>query len=58
MAEEARQKYDLDMASYRQAGFSQAQQGQGDGASTTTAATVSVSQAGVTYTTGNYAGLL
>ena len=28
MAEEARQKYDLDMASYRQAGFSQAQQGQ------------------------------
>lgn len=56
MAEEARQKYDLEMASYRQAGFAGAQQG--DGASATTTATVAVSQADVTYTTGNYAGLL
>ena len=55
MAEEARQKYDLEMASYRQAGFAQ----QNDGASATTTSSVAVSQAGgVTYTTGNYAGLL
>jgi hypothetical protein len=45
MAEEGRQKYDQDMASYRQAGF-----GSPDGSLTTTSSGTAVSQAGTTYT--------
>ena len=48
MAEEARQKYDLDMAAYRQAGVS--------GAASSDSGTTT-SQSGTTYS-ANYGGLL
>jgi len=51
MAEEGRQKYDQDMASYRQAGLSAT----GDNASS---AGGTVTQSGTTYTEASYGNLL
>jgi hypothetical protein len=51
MAEEARQKYDLEMATYRQAGFSGGAQSEGVSV-TTSAGTASQSGATYTYTGG------
>jgi hypothetical protein len=56
MAEEARQKYDLEMASYRQAGFAGGSDASGSGVATSGGA-VSAAQLGVTYTTGSFDGL-